>query len=411
MKSTESWLKKFLESLLYLFLFSIPISHPATRFLVKVLFAATGVLFLRKGIRMIRTDFIVLVLPGYQLIQSTTWGKFLKYINIPQGITPVLSYCIRFLEFPLENAFLALLAGIGILALSVIVQGLMGIPDYQQFFHSQTFHPSFHLTRPHHTLVGHPLTAGAFISTGVFISILFFLKSRKNLFLELCFLFLFGLLLTFDRSYWIATFLLLIFFSLVYGIVRKNKKFLIYVVLVITSAITAVATVPAFRERATSILDLQHNGSNRYRLAMWKGGIEYYQQASLKEKVLGTTRFLYKEKVGSFVKKEEKNFRLPPYIFSHLHNNFLTVLIWYGATGLLLFLVTFGYFLCVNLKLFLKVKDEIFLTFLSIYLTLLVAGLFEYNFENEAVKYLIYTLFALNAKAIVSNRQEQTLDS
>ena len=406
MGSTKSWLKSSPELLVYLFLFLIPLTHPAVRVLAKLIFLLALLQLLRRSVRVTKEDGVALLFPTYQLLQSAIKQRLLLFLKVPQGITPVLSYFLRFLNFSTERAINSLLYGTTVLALAVTLQSLLGAEDYRELLKVSKLHLT--VVRPWHTFVGHPLTAGALTSVAFFISSNLFLSSRKVKYLVIAFVTLTATVLTFDRSYWVG----LAATSLITGTlyIRAKKVSAKRVLLFGAPLVVLVAgtlTVPQLKERLVSIADVKHNGSNRYRLAMWKGGIEFFYQSSPEEKLLGTTRFDYKKLVGPFVVKAEKELKLPPTVFSHLHNDYITVLVWYGVIGLVLFTFFFGYFLYRNLKLFRLTGDEIWLAFLSAYLVLLIGGLFEYNFEDESVKYLIYSLTAVNVK-LIHDRENQS---
>ena len=395
----KDYLKKFPEIVVYLFLFLIPITHPAVRVLAKLIFLIFILFLLRKKVKFLKEDVVALLFPVYQLIQSALKGKLLLFLKIPQGITPVFSYAIRFFKFSEKKGLKLLLYGISILSLSVVLQSLSGASNYRELLQIDKLQIT--VIRPWHTFLGHPLTAGAFTSVGFFLSVFLYTLSRQKRYLLIALITLTGTILTFDRSYWIGVVATSLISGFLYANVKKVplKRTLLFgipVVLLFTAAIT----VPQIKERLISITDVKNNGSNRYRLAMWKGGLEFYRKAPFEEKLLGTSRFNYKEEVGPFIKREEAAFNLPPHVFSHLHNDYITVLVWYGAVGLTIFLFTFGYFLYKNYLLFKTTGNEIYIALFSAYLVLLIGGLFEYNFEDESVKYLIYSLLALNVKFI-----------
>lgn len=400
----KDYLKRFPEIVVYLFLFLIPITHPAVRLLAKIIFLIFILSLLQKRVKFLKEDAIALSFPIYQLLQSLLKGKLLTFLEIPQGITPVFSYSIRFLNFSEEKGLKILLYGISISSLGVILQSLLGVNDYREFLQIDKLH--LKIIRPWYTFLGHPLTAGAFTSVGFFLSVFLYILKRENRYLLIGLITLNGTILTFDRSYWVGVVTTSLISGLLYANVKKVplKRTLLFGIPVVL-LFTATITVPQIRERIISITDVKTNGSNRYRLAMWKGGLEFYRKAPLKEKLFGTTKFNYKERVGKFIEREEIAFKLPPHIFSHLHNNYITVLVWYGAVGLAIFLPFFLYFLYKNYFLFRTTGSEIYLAFFSAYLVLLIGGFFEYNFEDESVKYLIYSLLALNVKFMSRKNQ------
>lgn len=396
MRNIFNSLNKYLS---YILIFSIPLTHPFVRLIAKLLFLLN--FYKLKDIRKI--DKIILLMPFYQLVQSLVYGKLFLFIKIPQGITPVLSYTVRFTEIKIETALKFLLLGTCLLAISTIFQSLFGIGNYKDLF---SFlgkgQLTIHIIRPQHTFLGHILTVGAFLSVNVFLSFFFLIKEGGKKYSVSTLLNLIALLLTFDRSYWISTFVTLVLISIFLGCFKKEKKLMLISSLLIVSLILPVTTISFLKDRLSSIINIHSNSSNMYRIAMWRGGINYFLNASIEEKLIGISRFHHKENLKNYIEKEEVKCNLPKHIFSHLHSDFITILIWYGIIGLTLFLFTFGYLIFKNFKLFLTYGDYNFLIFFCSYITILISGIFEYNFEDESVKYLLYILFALNSKLISS---------
>jgi len=396
LKNFSSLLSKYLA---YILIFSVSLTHPFVRVVVKLLFLLN--FFELK--KLSKIDVVVLTMPIYQLFQSLFYGNFLLFVSIPQGITPVFSYSVRFAKIKLETALKILLFGILILAISIILQGLFGVYNYKNlFFLLKKTQLSIHIVRPWHTFLGHILTAGAFLSVGFFLSILLFIKENKKSYYVAMLLTSAALMFTFDRSYWISTSVTFVFISVLLGFLKRKKEFLIAPILILVLFTIPLITVSPFKERLVSVVDVHSNQSNKYRIAIWKGGIDYFLNAPVREKLLGVSRFCYKEKLKNFIEKEERELGLQKHIFSHLHSDYITVLIWYGVIGLILFVITFGYLIFKNFELFLIYKDYTFIFFICSYITILVSGAFEYNFEDESVKYLIYILFGLNAKFILN---------
>jgi O-antigen ligase len=381
------------EYLVYLFFLSLPLSIPLTRLVVKLFLVWFVVnLFVSKAkFRLSFSDFAAFLFPTYQSFALSLKGEFLSFLRAPNGLVPVVPYLFKFTQFKVVKALTFLWVSSALLALGVILQSLLGMEDFRVL----KFSP-FSFSRPSHTFLGHPLTAGAFISTGLLLSLYFLVKrGEKVKGLLLSALFLVALFFTYDRSYWVATFLVLTLVTFL--VVRSFRLMLLFALL--TGAL--FFSVPQLKERLSSIFDTQM-ASNLYRIAMWKGALSFYSQAPLSEKLFGVGRKGYYEQVKPFVESAEEEVSLKPHLFSHLHNDYLTVLVWYGAFGLLLFLFTFGYFIYLNLKAYLKSGSYETILFLSFYLVILTAGLFEYNFEDEAVKFLIYSFFALNVKSLAS---------
>ncbi len=341
-----------------------------------------------------REDYLILSFPAYQLFTSLFKGDFLSFLRAPNGLTPSLSYLLRFSGIDPVKGLNLFLLGASLLSLVSSFQSLFWVPDYRLILEGKfSLHP-FSVHRPHHTLLGHPLTAGMVVSAAFLLSVILYLRQRRWIYLLAALLNLFGVIFLFDRTYWVS--LLAVSFLVFFVVLRDLRLFISFVLVFFLS----LGFVPQLKERFVSIFDIKHNGSNRYRIAMWVGALSFYRSAPLKEKLLGVSRKGYREEVKPFVERAERRFSLPPHLFSHLHNNFVTVLVWYGLFGLILYLILFSYFILVNLKAFRATGDYLFLFFFSFYLTLFLGGFFEYNFENEAVKFMLYAISGLNVKLL-----------
>jgi O-antigen ligase len=384
------------EHLAYLFFLSCSLSVPFTRLVVKLFLVwfVVSLLASRKRFKLLFSDAVALLLPAYQSLTLALRGELLSFLRAPNGLIPVSPYLFRFTDFNPVTALSLFRYSSALLAFWVILQSLLGMRDYRVLDFTL-----FAFSRPSHTFLGHPLTAGAFISAGLLVSLYFLAKGEgrvRNLLFSA--LFLVALFFTYDRSYWVATFLAL---TVVTFLVVKSFRLVFFFVL-LTGAL--FSSVPQLKERLLSIFDVQM-ASNLYRVAMWKGALSFYSQAPLSEKLLGVGREGYYREVKPFVESAEEEVSLKPHLFSHLHNDYLTLLIWYGTFALFLFLFTFGYFIYLNLREYLKSGSYESVLFLSFYLVILTAGFFEYNFEDEAVKFLIYSFFALNVKSLSSLKE------
>ena len=379
----------------YLLLFSIPVSIPLTRLSVKFLFVwfILSLLFLKAKPEILKKDLIALLFPLYQLFLSAFKGALTAFLRAPNGLTPVLSYWVRFSDVDIVRGLNLFLLGAALLSIGSCVQSLFSVPDYRLFF-SGNFHLHLSIHRPGHTFVGHPLTAGALVSAAFILSLMLYLRHRRAPYLLSALLNLSAVVLLFNRTYWVAVLFLSV---VIFFFILRNLR--LFTVLTLAFAVS-LFSVPQLKERFISIFDVKHNGSNRYRIAMWVGALDFFSQAPLSEKLFGVGREGYKKEVKPFIERAQKRFSLPPHLFSHLHNNYITVLIWYGLLGLFIFLFTFFYFMWVNLKAFRGTGDYLYLFFFSFYLLILVGGVFEYNLEDEAVKHMIYAFTGLNVKLL-----------
>ena len=396
-------MKKLLERLIvvnsYLLLFSISVSIPLTRICVKFFLILMLIKFISDKLKPGKYDVLPLIMPIYQTINSIIHKVFFDFLRRPNGLIPVGTLGLRFVNLDLEKSLKFLLLGGLFLALGILAQSFFGVSDYRNFFKAGI---NFHLSmvRPWHTFVGRPLTAGAPLSISLFLSLTFYLFTKQIRYLLLSFIFLVAVILTFDRSYWLATISSYFIYILIISLRKFNKNLLITFFSLALITVLFLVSFKTVKDRWLLISNYKRDTSSLYRLAMWKGALNYYANSNLEHKLFGIGNNRYTEKLKLCIIKEEKKLKLPIHIYSHLHSDFITVLVWYGFIGLVIFLITFLTFIFVNLKAFYNEENLLFLFFTVAYTTLLLAGIFEYNFEDEAVKYLIYALFGLNIKLI-----------
>jgi len=392
--------------LVYLICFFIPLSIPATRIVAKLIFIVILLSLLSGLIRLKKEDLTILSFSIYQLIQATLLGVFRKFLSISFGIYSSFSYGVKFFKFSPKIALDIVLLASALLSTTFIFQSFTGINLKQlSSIDLSSLKFTFPPQRPWNPILEHPLTVGGVISTGAIIGIFRYIERKTPIYLAGIILNIFALLVSYDRSYWLSFFFsVLIALTFVFQKQSLKRKLAILCILCILPF--SILSVPSFESRFKSIFDTTTNGSNIYRLAMWESGIKFFKEASFTEKLLGTSRVKFKEKIkpfliktyGEFNQSKEVKIKLEPIIFNHLHNNFINILVCYGILGLTVFILLFGFLLKVNFCSYRESGNLQYLMFLTIYINWLLAGLFEYNFGDEAVKFLMFLMIGINIK-------------
>lgn len=168
----------------------------------------------------------------------------------------------------------------------------------------------------------------------------------------------------------------------------KPKYFLALAPLVL---ILALLAPPAVRSRVLSIVDLQDR-SNRDRIYMVYSGLKIFHDRpwtgvgshNIQEVILGN----------------EQRYRHPAaeQVNLHLHNNFLQILAERGIFALASFILA-GFFIIWQLSRLLRTRSgewrAITAGVLFAFVGFLVAGLFEYNFGDSEIKFILFYFLSL----------------
>ncbi len=148
---------------------------------------------------------------------------------------------------------------------------------------------------------------------------------------------------------------------------------------------------PAVKNRARSIIDLQ-DGANRERIYMFYSGIKIFSDYSWTgvgsnniEKVIAGNEARYKH-------PQSKQINV------HLHNNFMQILAERGIFALASFLLA-CLFIMIQLLKSLKSSTgdhrAITVGVLFVFVGFLVAGMFEYNFGDSEIKFILFYFLSL----------------
>jgi O-antigen ligase len=230
-----------------------------------------------------------------------------------------------------------------------------------------------------HGLTSHWMTySGLLMFAFIFFFVYFVYEKRKKNKLILAvslLIILTSILLSLTRSVWVG-----IFISVGTFIVYYRPKILY---IVIPGLILLVFILPAsVKDRVTSIFDM-NNETNRDRFYMYKTGITIFKVYPLTG--VGAANL---EKVYDDYKPAEAKLSNP-----HLHNNFLQELAERGIFAMVSLLTAFVsiFVLLVN-----KIKNSIDFEkiaatgVLFVFIGFLVAGLFEYNFGDTEIKFMLF---------------------
>jgi putative inorganic carbon (HCO3(-)) transporter len=168
----------------------------------------------------------------------------------------------------------------------------------------------------------------------------------------------------------------------------KPRYFLVLAPLLL---ILALLAPPAVKSRVLSIVDL-HDRSNRDRIYMVYSGLKIFQDRPWTG--VGSNNI---EKV---IAGNENRYRHPlaEQINPHLHNNFLQILAERGIFALASFTLACVFIILQLLKL-LKVQSgewrAVTAGVLFAFVGFLVAGLFEYNFGDSEIKFILFYFLSL----------------
>jgi O-antigen ligase len=168
----------------------------------------------------------------------------------------------------------------------------------------------------------------------------------------------------------------------------KPRYFLVLAPLLL---ILALLAPPAVKSRALSIVDL-HDESNRDRIYMVYSGLRIFQDHPWTG--VGSNNI---EKV---IAGNEKRYRHPQAIKinMHLHNNFLQILAERGIFALASFFLACLFIILQLLKLLKSRTGDwraITVGVLFAFIGFLIAGMFEYNFGDSEIKFILFYFLSL----------------
>lgn len=229
-----------------------------------------------------------------------------------------------------------------------------------------------------HGLTSHWMTySGLLMLVFIFFFVyLFFLKdkSKKLMLAGGLSLILASILLSLTRSVWVGIFLALGIFLVYYKpkILYAAIPALIILILILP---------PSVKSRVTSIFDPQ-NATNKDRFYMYSIAVDIFKDFPL----FGVGANNIQEVYDRYKPPEAQQTNL------HLHNNFLHIL---AERGIFVLMALLAAFITLFALLVRKIKGSeglektIALSTLFAFIGFLVAGLFEYNFGDSEIKFLL----------------------
>ncbi len=226
----------------------------------------------------------------------------------------------------------------------------------------------------------------------VFVLMLYSIKEREKT--KICFytinfiLILFGLLYTYTRGSWLASFtgILLILFLI-------DKKWFAWSIF-ISIIIFIIFINTSFAQRIIRTFTYFSGDSGTERIYMWKSGLKIIKDYPLFG--IGTANL---EKIYPlYIHKDAKEKNQ-----GHLHNNILQIAVIDGLFGLSAFLWIFITFFIYIYKSFKNTEDlylkYVLLAVFSVLISFFVNGLFEYNFFSSQVVLIFWFLTGIGEAA------------
>ncbi len=235
-------------------------------------------------------------------------------------------------------------------------------------------------------LTSHWMTfAGLLMMIFVFFALLFILEPqlRLKIFPGLA-LMLAAILFSLTRSAWLGLAAALVLFLLFY------RPRVLAALLPLALILFFLLPAPV-KKRVVSITDLQ-DASNRDRIHMAYTGLRLFRDYPLWGVGPNNVPLAVRSDPRRYLHAQAQEVRF------HLHNNFLQILAERGIFALLAFVLA-AFFVCRDLLVRSKhaagLEKHIALAALFTFVAFLVAGLFEYNFGDSEIKFLLFYFLSL----------------
>lgn len=275
-------------------------------------------------------------------------------------------------------------------------------------------------------LTSHWMTySGLLMLVFIFFFVYLFYEKKKNLRIMIAALLLVILVtiaFTLTRNIWIG-----IGASLGIFLIYYRPKITIYLIPIVL--ILLIVLPDPVKNRFISIFDLESN-SNKERIIMYQVGFKIFK-ASPRHILTGVgpnnvkpvyknSLMLMTEEQKEFYRKKKDNLPerykdIPDKEFpDHLHNNFLHILVERGILALLAFLLAFTYlfvFLIKKIRLA-SPSDKVYLLGTLFSVTgFLIAGLFEYNFGDSEILFLLFFLMSIPFLTYKDKKEARNVES
>ncbi len=207
-----------------------------------------------------------------------------------------------------------------------------------------------------------------------------FIVSKKYLILIFLPVFI-SMLLTQSRNVLLSVFICFLFFG-----ITVNRKFLLAFIISIVAL--AVILPSGYKERAVSIIDMNHP-SNESRLDMWKVGFKMFKDHPM----TGVADSHIKEIYETYKKAEKEGEGV------HLHSNFMMILATTGIFGFISFLGMFITIFIRQIKFYVRQINPTYRMLIMgsilVMISFQISGIFEWSFGDHEVMTVFFFLIAV----------------
>jgi O-antigen ligase len=222
------------------------------------------------------------------------------------------------------------------------------------------------------------------------------LFQHKWIFICVCSANVSGIIFASERSAWLGFLVSFCFLTL---ILSSRKAMLQSFAVSFVSVLAAWLFIPVVKKRMMPLLDWQHEVSSKARFKMWDVAMELFKEKPIFG--VGATRFPKIAMKDAIVPGRSE-------FLDHAHSNYFQVLSTTGVVGMAAYL-----YLCVSMLVsawrhfktkpveafcFNHVERAIGLSVLAMVISLMVSGIFEYNFGTGPVRLPMFFVLALLAK-------------
>lgn len=328
------------------------------------LFYRTEKIYAEKNLLYLFGLFILMQIVS-SVFSSNPWESF---ENISRKISLYIIFFASILFIKKEEDLLQLLK------ILILFTALISVVEIIRFAIDYLPNPDKPLSEYRLQYYGYPVTNGEIKMILLLIIIPFLLVKRKYIFSRTVLILLsLPLFITFYLTN-TRNAILGLFTGLIITGALKNRYFLAGLIVIV---ILFLLFAPiAYKERVFSIADPEHP-SNKSRLVMWETGIKMFKD----NPVFG---------VGDIdINKVYRMYKTPESHGegSHMHNNFMQMLINFGLTGLISWLLLMLFIFFRQVKIYIASKQDELLNILSLisvtsFTALTITGLTEYNFGD-----------------------------
>jgi O-antigen ligase len=225
------------------------------------------------------------------------------------------------------------------------------------------------------------------------------LFQHKGFFVLVCAANVAGIIFASERSAWLGFLVAICIFTL---LLSSRKAMLQSFAVSTVSILAAWFLIPVVKKRMLPLLDWQHEVSSKARFKMWDVAMDLFKEKPIFG--VGATRFPKVAMKDAIVPGRSE-------FLDHAHSNYFQVLSTTGIVGAVAYL-----YLCLSMLLggwqhfrakpvqtfsFNYVDRAIGLSVLGMVISLMVSGIFEYNFGTGPVRLPMFFVLALLAKRTV----------